>query len=149
MLSRGIVDYVAEELLKTSCLGCVKISPMMSLETSSWVSRKPFLLLIISLNCESNLMCHLRFRSSTHTQELNNWLNVNAGSYRAGPQEKIIFDCFVKSSWKKMVHHCQNKIYLKLHMPESLGQNCPSTSDTPYNFLHFQWLPWLRKSYNI
>lgn len=27
MLSRGIVDYVAEELLKTSCLGCVKISP--------------------------------------------------------------------------------------------------------------------------
>lgn len=33
MLSGGIVDYVIEELLKMSCLGCFKISSMMSLET--------------------------------------------------------------------------------------------------------------------
>jgi len=42
------VDYVAEELLKTSCRGCVKISSMMSTETSSRVSRKPFLMLFPS-----------------------------------------------------------------------------------------------------
>lgn len=88
MLSRGMVDYIAEELPKTSCLRGVKIFSMISLETSSWLSRKPFLMLIISLNCASNLMCHLRFRYSAHAQDLNNLLDVHTGPYRLAPQKK-------------------------------------------------------------
>lgn len=90
MLTRRIVDYVGKELLKTSCLGCVKTSSMKSLETSSWVSRKLFLMLIISLNCASNLMCHLRFRYSAHPQDLNNWLNIQGGPHNFSV-------CFTKS----------------------------------------------------
>lgn len=67
---------------------------MMSLETSSWVSRKTFLMLIISLNCASNLMCHLRFRYSAHAQDLNNWLNVHTELYRLAPQKKNLFWLF-------------------------------------------------------
>lgn len=137
MLSRGIVDYAAKELLKTNCLGCVKISPMMSLETSSRVSRKPFLFLIISLNCASHLMCRLRYRSSTHTQELNNWLNVNTGSHRPDHHEKIFFDCFKTDHCERKwcttanMRHTWNSKYLKALVRTNLP------SQTAYKFFLF------------